>query len=130
MDQVHDSLLAARASGEPDSAAIAGMESRIGALEDSARALVVPNEFDEILSRNGAQGLNAATTNESTIYYVGLPANRAELWFVLEADRMRNPHYTHLLKSCKNQTVILNNNAPNSALSVDYQVKQSVTANC
>jgi predicted Zn-dependent peptidase len=53
--------------------------------------LVVPNEFDEILSRNGAQGLNAVTTNESTIYYVELPANRAELWFVLEADRMTSP---------------------------------------
>ena len=91
MDQVHDSLLAARVSGEADSATIVGMESRIGALEDSARALVVPNEFVEILSRNGAQGLNAVTTNESTIYYVELPANRAELWFVLEADRMTNP---------------------------------------
>ena len=91
MDQVHDSLLAELATGNADSASIAGMESRIGALEDSARALVVPNELDEILSRNGAQGLNAATTNESTIYYVELPANRAELWFVLEADRMANP---------------------------------------
>ena len=91
MDQVHDSLLAARVTGESDPKVIAGMESRIRALEDSARALVVPNEFEEILSRNGAQGLNAATTNESTIYYVELPANRAELWFVLEADRMANP---------------------------------------
>jgi predicted Zn-dependent peptidase len=91
MDQVHDSLLAARVSGEVDAAEIVSMVSRIGALEDSARALVVPNEFDEILARNGAQSLNATTTNESTIYYVELPANRAELWFVLEADRMTNP---------------------------------------
>ena len=91
MDQVHDSLLVARVKEGSNPVAIVGMESRIRALEDSARALVVPNEFDEILSKNGAQGLNAVTTNESTIYYVELPANRAELWFVLEADRMTSP---------------------------------------
>ena len=31
------------------------------------------------------------TTNASTIYFVELPANRAELWFALESDRVRNP---------------------------------------
>ena len=93
MDAVHDSLLAARGrrDADADSAAVPALESEIKAMEDSARALLVPNEFDEILSRNGARGLNATTTNESTIYYVDLPANRAELWFVLEADRMANP---------------------------------------
>ena len=91
MDEVHDSLLAARARDETDPEAIVGLELRIHALEDSARTLVVPNELDQILSRNGAQGLNAMTTNESTLYYVELPANRAELWFVLEADRMASP---------------------------------------
>ena len=56
-----------------------------------AQQYVIPNEFDEILTRNGAQGLNAMTTIESTLYYVELPANRAELWFVMEADRMAHP---------------------------------------
>jgi hypothetical protein len=53
------------------------LEERIRTLEDSARAYVVPNEFDEILSRNGARGLNASTSWEATEYYVELPANRA-----------------------------------------------------
>jgi len=91
MDVLHDSLLSTRVAQATDPAAILAMEGRLRALEDSARALVVPNELDEILSRNGAQNLNAATTNESTLYYVELPANRAELWFVLESDRMANP---------------------------------------
>jgi predicted Zn-dependent peptidase len=90
IDATHDTLLAARAPGR-DSARASALETRIHALEDSARALVVPNELDQILSRNGAQSLNAMTTNESTLYYVELPANRAELWFVLEADRMAHP---------------------------------------
>ncbi len=91
MDAVHDTVLAERGAPRPDSSRIAGLESRIAALEDSARALVVPNEFDRILSRNGARGLNATTASEATTYFVELPANRAELWFALESDRMRAP---------------------------------------
>ena len=90
IDLLYDSLLAARVD-EVDPARTREMEARLRALEDSARTLVLPNEFDEILTRNGAQGLNAATTNESTLYYVELPANRAQLWFVLEAARMSDP---------------------------------------
>ncbi len=89
MDAAHDTLVRARAAG--DSADVGRLGSVIDALEDTARVYVVPNEFDRILSRAGAQGLNATTTNESTSYFVELPANRAELWFVLESDRMANP---------------------------------------
>lgn len=88
-DAVQDTLTHARA--RRDTAQIRRLTARIDALEDSARAYVVPNEFDRILTRAGAQALNATTTHESTTYYVELPSNRAELWFVLEADRMANP---------------------------------------
>lgn len=88
-DLAHDTLLSARARG--DTTEVARMRDRISALEDTARQYVVPNEFDRILTRAGAQGLNATTTSEATIYYVELPSNRTELWFVLEADRMARP---------------------------------------
>lgn len=92
MDAVNDSLRAERARGAAvDSARVAALEARLQALEDSARAYVVANEFDRILSQNGARGLNATTDVEATTYFVQLPANRAKLWFVLEADRFRNP---------------------------------------
>lgn len=92
MDAVHDSILAERGRrADEASDRLAALEDRLRALEDSARALVEPNELDRILTRHGAQSLNAMTTTESTIYFVQLPANRARLWFVLEADRMRNP---------------------------------------
>jgi predicted Zn-dependent peptidase len=89
MDRAQDTLVRARALD--DSAAVTRLESRIAALEDSARTYVVPNEFDRILTRAGAQGLNATTTSEATTYYVELPSNRTELWFVLEGDRMAHP---------------------------------------
>ncbi len=91
MDATHDTLLAERARPRPDSAHIEALRSRIAHFEDSARTFVVANEFDRILSRNGARGLNATTSAEATTYFVELPANRAELWFALESDRMRNP---------------------------------------
>ena len=88
-DSVHDLMLAARARGHD--AELRRLADELAALEDEARAYVVPNELDRIFTRAGAQGLNATTTSESTSYFVELPANRAELFFALEADRMANP---------------------------------------
>lgn len=89
MDAAHDSVLEARAAG--DTLRASALLGRIEALEDSARAYTVSNELDRILGAAGAQGLNATTSAESTIYFVELPSARAELWFLLEADRMANP---------------------------------------
>lgn len=89
MDAAHDRLLAARSRG--DSLAVELLATRIDSLEDAARTLIRPNEFDRILTEAGARDMNATTSYEGTTYYVRLPANRAELWFVLEADRMANP---------------------------------------
>lgn len=91
MDLLHDSARSERLQVHPDTARLRGWEEAIRALEDSARAHAVPGEFDRILSRNGARGLNATTSADATTYFVELPANRAKLWFVLEGDRMRNP---------------------------------------
>lgn len=89
MDAAHDSLLRARARG--DEAEEERLRRRIDALEDRARAWIRPNEFDRLLTESGARDVNATTGYEATSYYARLPANRAELWFVLEADRMANP---------------------------------------
>jgi predicted Zn-dependent peptidase len=89
MDAAHDTLLRARAAG--DSARVRALDAGIEALEDTARAYVEPNELDRILTEAGARGLNATTSSEATTYFVELPANRAELWFLLESERMRDP---------------------------------------
>jgi len=92
MDAVHDTLVRERSRiPEADAAEVQRLTATLRSLEDSARALVVSNEYDVILSRNGARGLNATTSYEATQYFVNLPSNRTRLWFVLEADRMRNP---------------------------------------
>ena len=51
------------------------LRDRLKQLEDSARAFVVSNELDRILTENGAQGLNASTSHDRTSYYETLPAS-------------------------------------------------------
>ena len=91
IDAVRDSMVAEMGRPRPDTAAIRRFGARVASLEDSARAYVISNEFDHILSTEGAQGLNATTSHEATRYFVEVPANRIELWFALESDRMANP---------------------------------------
>jgi len=92
IDALQDSILELKGvRGVPTGARIRRMQRAMSTLGDSARTFVVNNEFDRILSRNGARNLNATTDDEATTYYVELPANRAKLWFVMEADRMENP---------------------------------------
>jgi predicted Zn-dependent peptidase len=59
--------------------------------KQAAAEYVVTNEFDEIVSREGATGLNAFTSADATGYFYSLPQNKAELWFTLESDRFKNP---------------------------------------
>ncbi|MDX1646096.1 MAG: pitrilysin family protein [Longimicrobiales bacterium] len=95
-DAIHDRILSLRSAypgAIPDSARLEldRLRDSLTSVEDSARTFVVSNEFDRILTRAGARGLNATTSNEATTYFVELPANRAELFFILEGDRMRRP---------------------------------------
>ncbi|HUJ95064.1 MAG TPA: pitrilysin family protein [Terriglobales bacterium] len=57
----------------------------------AAQKYVKPNEFSRILESNGAEGLNAFTTEDETAYHYSLPSNRLELWAYLESDRFLHP---------------------------------------
>ena len=56
-----------------------------------ADGYVVPNEFGEIVDREGGVGLNASTSSDDTGYYFSLPSNRVELWAYLESERFLEP---------------------------------------
>ena len=77
--------------GGPDPARLETLRARLTTLIKEHQALVVRDEFSELLQVNGASGLNASTSADLTSYYVGLPANRLELWFLLESARLRDP---------------------------------------
>lgn len=56
-----------------------------------AQSFVVPDEFQHVLEGNAASGLRAAVNTDSAQFHVVLPSNRAELWFLLEAQRLTRP---------------------------------------
>ena len=53
--------------------------------------LLIPEEFSRIYTAEGASGMNAGTSYDFTIYFVNVPANKLELWFWMESDRLANP---------------------------------------
>ena len=67
------------------------LEGEFCRVQEEADAFVVDDEDWAILERNGAWGLNASTAADSTQYFYSLPANRLELWALVESGRMRNP---------------------------------------
>jgi predicted Zn-dependent peptidase len=74
-----------------DPARLDALRAKMKSLMEEHRALVVRDEFSEILSENGGTGINASTGADMTSYYVSLPANRVELWCLLEAARLKDP---------------------------------------
>jgi predicted Zn-dependent peptidase len=57
----------------------------------AASQYVIPNQFSEILERNGVEGMNASTDLDETNYFYSLPENRLELWAYLESERFMHP---------------------------------------
>ncbi len=55
------------------------------------KEVIVKEELDQIYTAQGASSVNAGTTEDQTFYFVVVPANKLELWFWLESDRLANP---------------------------------------
>jgi predicted Zn-dependent peptidase len=70
---------------------LADLEARFQKLVEEQRALMVKDEFDKIYTEAGASGMNAGTNQDSTFYFVTVPANKLELWFWMESDRLSQP---------------------------------------
>ena len=66
------------------------LEARFDSLVAAQRANMVKNEFDLVLTRNGGTGMNAFTSEDMTFYFETVPANKLELWFWMESDRLKN----------------------------------------
>ena len=56
-----------------------------------ANQYVIPNQFGEIVERNGGENLNADTREDETEYFYSFPSNRFELWAYLESERFMHP---------------------------------------
>ena len=64
---------------------------RFDTLLSEQSELIIKEDFSRIYSGQGASGMNAGTSYDYTIYFVNVPANKLELWFWMESDRLLNP---------------------------------------
>lgn len=67
------------------------LEKKFASLVDEQRKLMVKDEFDKIYTASGGSQINAFTTEDVTVYFLTLPANKLELWFWMESDRLNQP---------------------------------------
>jgi len=72
-------------------AELVDLEARLRREVQNHRRAASAGELSALYADAGARGLNALTVKDMTLYYVTVPAERLELWFWLEADRLREP---------------------------------------
>lgn len=70
---------------------LVSLEEQFQKLVEEQRSLMIKDEIDKLYTEAGATGMNAGTFNDMTIYFVTVPANKLELWFWIESDRLLEP---------------------------------------
>ena len=60
---------------------------QIDSLSYEAAQIAIANEYDKMVSSLGAQGTNAYTWLEQTVYVNDVPSNELDKWLMLEAER-------------------------------------------
>jgi predicted Zn-dependent peptidase len=99
IEKIYDQLDEERAKGAlADPAKVAALRADVKGAIDKAATYVDTNLFPRIIEENGGEGLNANTGEDSTNFFYSLPANRAELWFLLESSRFKAPVYREFYK--------------------------------
>jgi predicted Zn-dependent peptidase len=71
-----------------DEKKLAALKQNFIDAQNEAHKFVIPNQFTDVAERNGAEGLNAETELDNTVYFWSMPENRLELWAWLESGRL------------------------------------------
>jgi predicted Zn-dependent peptidase len=64
---------------------------QIDSISYASSKIAIANEYDKLMSIIGAQGTNAFTSNDMTVYQEDIPSNQIENWAKIEADRFMHP---------------------------------------
>lgn len=74
-----------------DTAARAAIYRDIDKTSGEAAKFAIANEYDKLMSSMGAQGTNASTWYEFTVYTDDIPSNAIDKYLTVQAERFRNP---------------------------------------
>jgi predicted Zn-dependent peptidase len=99
IEKVYDQLEQEQRKGaRADKAKIEAGQKAVKDAIEKAFAQVEQDAYTRMLEENGAVGLNAGTSMDSTVYFMSLPANRLEMWMMLEGGRFTQPVYREFYK--------------------------------
>jgi predicted Zn-dependent peptidase len=99
IEELYDRLEQERRKGShADAKKIEALEAEVKAAIEKADSYVAPNLYPTVIEENGGVGLNAFTALDSTQFFYSLPANRIELWFLLESGRFLHPVFREFYK--------------------------------
>lgn len=63
---------------------------QIDSISYEASKIAIPNEYDKLMAIIGADGTNAWTSADETVYTEDIPSNQIDNWARIQADRFRN----------------------------------------
>lgn len=63
----------------------------IDSISYEASKYSIPNEYDKLMAIIGADGTNAFTSQDMTVYVEDIPSNQIDNWARIQADRFKNP---------------------------------------
>jgi predicted Zn-dependent peptidase len=63
----------------------------IDSISGIAAKYAIANEYDKMLASIGANGTNAFTSFDQTVYVNDIPSNQIDTWLKIEAERFRKP---------------------------------------
>lgn len=64
---------------------------QIDSISGAAAKYAIANEYDKMLASIGADGTNAFTSFDQTVYVNDIPSNQVDNWLKIEAERFHNP---------------------------------------
>jgi predicted Zn-dependent peptidase len=91
LETVADDLSAETSKPQPDAALVRELSAKLAVLRAEEKKFIKKDEVWEIYTRAGADGTNAWTSKDLTTYHLSLPANRVELFCLVESQRMADP---------------------------------------
>ncbi len=85
IEQISDLYEEHKAATDPEKKK--AIYAKIDSVSLEASKFSIANEYDKMVSKIGAKGTNAFTSNERTVYINDIPSNELERWVRLERER-------------------------------------------
>ena len=88
LDQIEQLFEVYRTVSDPEERR--AIYARIDSVSQEASKLAIPNEYDKLMSAIGADGTNAFTSYDMTVYTEEIPSNQIDNWAKIQSDRFAN----------------------------------------